>query len=365
MARLGLGPEWNCVFANDINEIKAQAYKGYFKSTDEWFSGDVAKVATSDLPGIADLAWASFPCQDLSLAGSGGGLNAKRSGTFWPFWKVIAELVVEDRAPRFVVLENVYGALTSHGGADFMTIAKALIYSKYRFGAMVIDAVHFVPQSRPRLFIVAAQNDICIPDNLVANGPDPVWSPPVVIARSEEVKALNNDSWLWWKLPAPPQRVKSLSDLIEENPKGVSWHSTAETDRLLKMMTEVNLAKVKKAQDSKRRMVGAIYKRIRQGVQRAEVRFDGLSGCLRTPCGGSSRQTIMIVKGNSIRSRLLSPREAARLMGLPEDYKLPGKYNDAYHLAGDGLVVPVVRHLAEYILEPALKGLNSQKEKAA
>lgn len=109
MARLGLGPEWNCVFANDINEIKAQAYKGYFKSTDEWFSGDVAKVATSDLPGIADLAWASFPCQDLSLAGSGGGLNAKRSGTFWPFWKVIAELVVEDRARALSFLRMCMG----------------------------------------------------------------------------------------------------------------------------------------------------------------------------------------------------------------------------------------------------------------
>ena len=131
------------------------------------------------------------------------------------------------------------------------------------------------------------------------------------------------------------------------------------------MMSEVNLAKVRKAQASKHRTVGAIYKRIRKGVQRAEVRFDGLSGCLRTPVGGSSRQIIMIVKGNSIRSRLLSPREAARLMGLPETYKLPEKYNDAYHLAGDGLVVPVVRYLAENIFEPALKQWNNLKEKAA
>ena len=123
MARLGLGPQWRCVFANDIDERKASAYKEYFDSADEWFSGDVAKVKTSDLPGIADLAWASFPCQDLSLAGSGGGLNANRSGTFWPFWRLMQDLVRENRAPRFIVLENVYGALTSHGGADFMAIA--------------------------------------------------------------------------------------------------------------------------------------------------------------------------------------------------------------------------------------------------
>ena len=365
MARLGLGPQWRCVFANDIDERKARAYQEYFNSADEWFSGDVARVKTSDLPGIADLAWASFPCQDLSLAGSGGGLNAKRSGTFWPFWRLMQGLIHEDRGPRFVVLENVYGALTSHGGADFMAIAKALIDSEYRFGAMVINAVHFIPQSRPRLFIIAIQKNMFIPETLIGNAPDPLWNPPIVIARSEEVKAFSPDSWLWWKLPAPPPRMKILADLIEETPQGVAWHSPAETNRLLGMMSEVNLAKVRKAQASKHRTVGAIYKRIRDGVQRAEVRFDGLSGCLRTPVGGSSRQTIMIVKGNRIRSRLLSPREAARLMGLPETYKLPEKYNDAYHLAGDGLVVPVVRYLAENILEPALRRWNSRKEKAA
>jgi DNA (cytosine-5)-methyltransferase 1 len=365
MARLGLGREWRCVFANDIDERKALAYQEYFKSTEEWVPGDVASVKISDLPGIADLAWASFPCQDLSLAGSGGGLNAKRSGTFWPFWRLMQGLVQEGRGPRIIVLENVYGALTSHGGADFMAIAKALIESEYRFGAMVINAFHFVPQSRPRLFIIAIQRNSPIPESLIGNAPDPLWNPPVVITRSEEVKAFSPDSWLWWKLPPPPPRKKILADLIEENPQGVAWHSPAETNRLLGMMSEVNLAKVRKAQASKQRTVGAIYKRIRKGVQRAEVRFDGLSGCLRTPIGGSSRQTIMIVEGDHIRSRLLSPREAARLMGLPETYQLPEKYNDAYHLAGDGLVVPVVRYLAENILEPAIKEWNAQKEKAA
>jgi DNA (cytosine-5)-methyltransferase 1 len=104
---------------------------------------------------------------------------------------------------------------------------------------------------------------------------------------------------------------------------------------------------------------GAIYKRTRRdesgrSVQRAEVRFDGISGCLRTPAGGSSRQSILMVEGREIRSRLLSPREAARLMGLPDAYNLPTNYNEAYHLAGDGVAVPVVRFLAQHLLEPLL-----------
>ncbi len=85
------------------------------------------------------------------------------------------------------------------------------------------------------------------------------------------------------------------------------------------------------------------------------MRFDDVAGCLRTPAGGSSRQLILVVEGQKVRSRLISGRETARLMGLPDDYRLPTNYNEAYHLTGDGVVVPVVRHLAEHLFEPILK----------
>ena len=63
----------------------------------------------------------------------------------------------------------------------------------------------------------------------------------------------------------------------------------------------------------------------------------------------------MVVNGANIKSRLISPREAARLMGLPDSYKLPDKYNEAYHLMGDGVVVPVVSHLNKHFLLPIAK----------
>jgi DNA (cytosine-5)-methyltransferase 1 len=79
-------------------------------------------------------------------------------------------------------------------------------------------------------------------------------------------------------------------------------------------------------------MVGGVYKRTRQDeegnrAQRAEIRFDDMAGCLRTPVGGSSRQSIMIVEGDSVRSRLLAPREAARLMGLPDRSAIKVNFN--------------------------------------
>jgi DNA (cytosine-5)-methyltransferase 1 len=110
---------------------------------------------------------------------------------------------------------------------------------------------------------------------------------------------------------------------------------------------------------SGQKMVGTVYRRTRpdeNGIkrQRAEVRFDDVAGCLRTPAGGSSRQIILVVEGKTVRSRLLSPREAARLMGLGDDYVLPERYNRAYHVCGDGVCAPVVRHIAQHVLEPTL-----------
>jgi DNA (cytosine-5)-methyltransferase 1 len=170
-------------------------------------------------------------------------------------------------------------------------------------------------------------------------------------------------------LPTPPRRKITFAEIIEENPTSVDWHSPAETRQILAKMSAVNLAKVEAAKRSGRRMVGGVYKRTRYDengvkVQRAEVRFDDVAGCLRTPAGGSSRQTIMVVDGNKIRSRLISSRETARLMGLDDGYKLPKNYNEAYHLTGDGVVVDVVRHLAQYLFEPLL-GITTEAEKAA
>ncbi|MEZ4740027.1 MAG: DNA cytosine methyltransferase [Flavobacteriales bacterium] len=77
----------------------------------------------------------------------------------------------EARAPRVIVLENVCGTLTSHNGKDFAAISEALSETNYRFGAIILDAAEFVPQSRPRLFIIAVREDIAIPPPLIAGSP--------------------------------------------------------------------------------------------------------------------------------------------------------------------------------------------------
>ena len=96
MVRAGLGPEWHCLFANDFDHKKGQSYRKNW-GVAELKTADVGSLTTKSLPGIADMAWASFPCQDLSVAGGGAGLKGDRSGTFWPFWTLMKSLMKEDR----------------------------------------------------------------------------------------------------------------------------------------------------------------------------------------------------------------------------------------------------------------------------
>jgi DNA (cytosine-5)-methyltransferase 1 len=365
MARAGLGESWRCLFGNDFDQMKVETYEANW-GTGDIRHKDVASLALSDLPARAvDLVWASFPCQDLSLAGSYQGLGrerdkvATRSGTFWPFWKLIRGLAQDGRAPRAIVLENVYGCLTSRAGKDFASIASALAELDYRFGAAVIDAVHFVPQSRPRVFFIAFRGDQCIPASLIAEGPQESWHPAALIEAYAGIATTAKRNWTWWNISRPLARNSTFANLIEDTPIGVKWHAITHTNYILNLMSPLNRKKVSDAIKSGRKVVGTIYRRTRpdeNGIkrQRAEVRFDDVAGCLRTPAGGSSRQVILVVEGKTVRSRLLSPREAARLMGLDDDYVLPERYNHAYHVCGDGVCVPVVRHIAEHVLEPVL-----------
>ena len=217
MARAGLGKKWRCSFANDFDDMKLATYRSNWGG-EELVGGDVNLIKTSQIPGQADLAWASFPCQDLSLAGNALGIGTvaeqTRSGAFWAFWNLIEGLISECRAPTTIVLENVYGSLTANKGRDFAAIARCLALGGYRFGAIVLDAARFVPQSRPRVFVVAFRNDMHVPEHLVESHPSPVWHPAVMETAINRLSEMDRESWLWLTPPQPRNAVEPLSDLI-------------------------------------------------------------------------------------------------------------------------------------------------------
>jgi len=346
MARLGLGDGWACAFANDFDPVKARTYRANFAdAADHFREGDVWDVSSDDLPSPVDLAWASSPCQDFSLAGGRAGLAGGRSSAFFGFWRLIEAL--GEAAPRVIVIENVVGLLTSHGGADFAALCEALGRQGYRYGALEVDAARFAPQSRPRIFVVATRAPV---DG--AEGPSPFHS-VAVRAAHEAMPDAARAGWVWWRLDAPPSRNTDLSSLLEPD-DAVRWRSADETRRLLGLMGDRHAARVAALQAAGGRAVGTVFRRTRGGVQRAEARFDGVAGCLRTPRGGSSRQTLLVIDGGEVRSRLLTAREGARLMGLPDHYRLPSSQSAGLHVVGDGVAAPVVAHLARHLIEPLL-----------
>jgi DNA (cytosine-5)-methyltransferase 1 len=347
MAGLGLGAGWQCLFANDFDAMKAGAYRANF-GDDHFHQGDVWDLHPHDLPGRADLAWASSPCQDLSLAGARAGLTGGRSSAFFGFWWLMEALAGQDRSPRVIVIENVAGLFNSHGGRDFEAVCSVLAGAGYRFGALEIDAALYLPQSRSRCVIVATLE---APGHLTG----PASASRAVREAHERLPHHLKARWINWRFPAPPRRNLDLAAILEPD-DAVPWRSEAETAALVALMDDLHRARLDMVVNAGERRVGAAFRRMRGDRQRTEVRFDGLAGCLRTPSGGSSRQFIIVTEAGRVRSRLLAPREAARLMGLPERYRLPASANAALHLAGDGVVVPMVRHLAAEILEPLLTG---------
>jgi DNA (cytosine-5)-methyltransferase 1 len=354
MARAGLEPEWRCLFANDVDARKGAAYAANW-GIDELRIADVGSLRAADLPGVADLSWASFPCQDLSLAGAGAGLDGARSGAFWGFCSAIRALAAERRAPRLIALENVTGVLTSKRGADFAAICAALQGLGYRFGALTIDAAHFLPQSRPRVFIVAVRRGEATPSWLVSPGPPPHHASATLQRVVSALPPAIAADWLWWRAPEPLRANLKLVDCLDAETD--RWHGVDETGRLLAALSAASRRDVALARERGEPTVGALFRRTRPdglgGIRvQAEARFDGLAGCLRTPGGGSSRQFLIIIAGKETRTRLMTPREAARLMGLPDSYALPPRATDAFHLVGDGVATPVVRFLSENLLLP-------------
>jgi DNA (cytosine-5)-methyltransferase 1 len=341
MARVGLGPGWRCLAANDFDSTKAETYR-LNHGRDDIRCCDVAALDPETIPA-ADLWWLSPPCQDLSEAGGRAGLEGHASGAFWPSVRLLKAVMRLGRGPRLLCLENVTGLITQRGGQDFRAVVKAFETLGYHVGALVIDAAYFLPQSRERAFVVGVRGEGAISDSLIGDKPTPWHSPSALIKATGSLG-------LWWpKLPEPPPRTIALKDCFNET--GGGWIEMTRED-----FGPPSWAEVEKMAAGEVKL-GTTFRRTRKHGPVWETRFDGVAGCLRVATAGSSRASWLVVDGQSrrhVRRRFMTPREAAKLMGLPESFRLPTTANDALTCVGDGVAVPVVRYLAEHLIEPLL-----------
>lgn len=336
----GIRPHLDVVWANDICEKKARTYAANH-GDENFVLAPIETIKASSIPD-AEVSWASFPCQDLSLAGNIKGIKSARSGLVWQWLRIMDELEASNRCPRILVAENVVGLVSADQGSHYVKLHRALRKRGFRVGVILLDAIRWLPQSRPRVFVVAVHKSI---DTSPFETNAPSWChSPAIEQVAKKVK-----DWIWWDLPEPRTTRKNLDALVDFD---ATCHDAKRRDNNLAMIPDRHLQRVEEALDigSQRAFPG--YKRTRNGRQVLELRFDGAAGCLRTPQGGSSRQYLVLEQAGQLETRLLTTGEVAGLMGARKSYRLPGSYNDAYKAMGDAVAVPVVRYLAKHLLSP-------------
>ncbi len=352
LVRLGLEKVgWNVVFANDWAKDKFEMYSAHFENAGSHYRvQDIFSICHSEIPNTV-LATASFPCTDLSLAGNLKGMSGQYSSAFWGFTQILERQV---HKPPLVMLENVPGWLTSNGGQDFRLTIQTLNRLGYACDVYAIDAAHFVPQSRPRIFVIGVHTNQDYQTRSVFEK----RSISLKTQALEKAIAENHDlQWIFFEVPPLPERVKTtVKDIIENlSDEDDRWWVEDNVQRHLNMMSPINLDYLKALQDLPHFSYCTMYRRGRAGQQRAELRKDGIAGCLRTASGGSSRQMVVRVGKGSIRMRLMTPREYARLQGVSDDYPIPLQVNQALTGFGDAVCVPVISWIAKNILESLVK----------
>lgn len=357
LMRLGLEKAgWEIAFANDIDPTKESIYQTHFNDPVNHFHlGDIHQLKGSQMPNVS-LATASFPCTDLSLAGRREGLSGSQSSAFWGFVNVLEDM--GERRPPIVLLENVEGFLTSHNGKDFKEALLALNSLGYSVDAFIIDAVRFVPQSRVRLFVVGHQstrNPEMVSEQQLSFYQSDLRTPKLsdFILRHPEI------NWSIRDLPNLPKSSLRLVDIVEEIPKtSKDWWNEDRVQYLLNQTFDRHRVLIEAAKGKEEYTYFTAFRREREGRSMAEIRSDGIAGCLRTPKGGSARQILLRVGKGEISIRLLSPRECARLMGADE-YHISGNINQALFGFGDAVCVPVVAWIGENYLNPLLAEINN------
>lgn len=351
LVRMGLQTHgWQVVFANDISEKKYEMYRAFFPDAgDHYLVTDIFKVDPTSIPP-STLATCSFPCIDLSLAGNMNGLiNGNHSSAFWGFIKILK--AQKESAPSLVLVENVPGWLYSNEGKDFRVTVQALNKLGYACDVFILDALRFTPQSRLRVFLVGTKF------------PTPHTTAELILSRpksllSDQLKksiVANKDlRWFYNEIPEPPPlNTDGLSKTIERmSDLDNRWWSKEETLRHLTMMKELHYERVMQLAQGKQFVYRTFFRRRREEQQRAEVRDDDLSGCLRTAVGGSGKQFLIRAGKGSVRMRAMTPREYARLQGVPDEYPIPVNGVQALTGFGDAVCVPAISWIAKHILSP-------------
>ena len=309
---------FECVGTSEIDTHAANVTRHHYPDTPQL--GDVHNVGATRPTDPVDLIVGGFPCQDLSVAGDRCGLAGGRSGLFWEIVRIARE-----KSPRWILLENVSGLLSSNGGRDMGAVVGALGELGYGVAWRVLDAQHFgVPQRRRRVFIVG-----CLGDARRA---------AEVLFEPESVRG-----------DSPPSR-EARPGAAGEPAKCLTAHGQRLDGETETFVVANALTRSTHLSDENSAQGGHLV-----ALHHTQDPITGLVN----PCL-SHQSTISVLDEYGSQVRRLTPRECERLQGLPDDWTRYGRKADGevydvsdsarYKMIGNGGAVPVVEWIAQRIL---------------
>lgn len=281
---------------------------------------DVTNVGSRNLPS-ADVVCGGFPCQDVSVAGRRAGLAGERSGLWFEFHRVIGEL-----RPRFVVIENVPGLLSSNRGRDFAVILQGLVEYGYSVVWRVLDAQYFgLAQRRKRLFIVASLGTGAAAEVLLESEGGKGHSAP----RRETGKDIA-------ATVTARARKGGFTDPVSDNVIAIGYGETGHGY----WQPGIQTIRARGMDDA-----NVVVFNWKAGVScQQPVRSDGLSGTL-----SFTRTEAVLDHGFGVRR--LTPTECERLQGFPHGWTAGQSDSARYRQLGNAVAVPVAEWIGRRIVE--------------
>lgn len=298
--------------------------------------------------GDADLIYGGFPCQDVSVAGARAGLAGERSGLWFEFERIVREL-----RPRWAVIENVPGLLSSNGGRDFAVILYGLGQLGYVVGWGVLDAQHFgVPQRRRRVFIVAGTRKRSIEQILslcesCGGNPSPGGETRQDVASSIAASLGHHGR--------SSPRGDGSDNLIAGTLGGPSssggYRSDLDTNGAF-VIQDVRGARDKKENGIGIAEGGPMY--TLDGTSQHGVYVPEIVGALTNgaPGGGLNGQDVYFgrVLAPPLGVRRLTPTECERLQGFPDGWTAGQSDTHRYRQLGNAVAVPVAEYIGRRLM---------------
>lgn len=308
-----------CVFTSEWNVYSQKTYAANF-GDDHEIDGDITKISSEDVPDH-DVLLAGFPCQPFSIAGVSKknslgrkhGFACDTQGTL--FFDVAR--ILDKKRPKAFLLENVKNLVSHDKGRTFDVIMRTLRQELgYIVEAKVIDAKRFVPQHRERIVIVGFREDV---------------------------------GFSFDDLPLPDVGPRLSAILHPEDGTELAEHPFTEGAR-------AKVAKKYTLTDNLWRYLqdyAAKHKAAGNGFGFGLVGPDDVSRTLSARYHKDGSE-ILVYQGRRRNPRRLTPRECARLMGFPDDWKIPVSDTQAYRQFGNAVAVPVfdavARHMTPHVL---------------